>query len=86
MAMKICMSYNMSFEPIGCRTCHYDTVREYDETQGQGWDIDPATNRRYYKDVALYDKAKHVNGTVNVVFDTANNFTYDDGLSTPVTY
>jgi predicted CxxxxCH...CXXCH cytochrome family protein len=78
-------AYNLSFEPIGCRTCHYDTVREYNATQGQGWDIDPATNRRYYKDVALYDKAKHVNGSVNVVFDSVDNFTYD-GFSTPKTF
>ena len=77
---------NLGFEPIGCRTCHYDTVRQYNATQGQGWDIDPATNRRYYKDVALYDKAKHVNGSVNVVFDSVDNFTYDDGFSTPATF
>jgi len=69
--------WNMGFTAIGCRTCHYDTVREWDQSQGQGWDIDESTLRRFYYDVALYDKAKHVNGSVDVTFDTVNNFTYD---------
>jgi predicted CxxxxCH...CXXCH cytochrome family protein len=79
--------YNISFAPLGCRTCHYDTVHEWDATQGQGWDVDPVTNRRYYKDVAIYDKAKHVNGSVEVSFDTVNNFTYVStwsGRTTPI--
>ncbi|MFC1845374.1 MopE-related protein, partial [Thermodesulfobacteriota bacterium] len=70
--------YNMFFEPIGCRTCHYDTVQEWDDTQGVGWDEDSGFSppRRYYNDVDIYDKAKHVNGTVDVVFDTVNDYTY----------
>ena len=65
------------FPPIGCRTCHYATVRAWNQAQGQGWEIDPATDRRYYNDVSLYDKAMHVNGSVDVAFDTVNNFTYN---------
>jgi len=79
--------YNMSFQPIGCRTCHYDTVQEYDETYGFGWGVDTITNRRFYYDVPLYDKAKHVNGAVDVAFDTVNNFTYIStwsGNTTPI--
>ena len=80
--------YNMgNFPPIGCRTCHYGTVQEYDQTYGIGWDTDPATNRRIYNDVPIYDKAKHVNGSVDVAFDTVNNFTYTSawgGGSTPI--
>jgi len=80
--------YNMgSFPPVGCRTCHYGTVQEYDETYNIGWGVDPATNRRFYIDVPIYDMAKHVNGSVDVAFDTVNNFTYSSaygGGSTPI--
>lgn len=80
--------YNMgNFPPLGCRTCHYATVQEYDETQGVGWGVDPTTHRRFYNDVPIYDKAKHVNGSKDVAFDTVNNFTYTSawsGGSTPI--
>ena len=79
--------YNMgNFPPIGCRTCHYDTVQEYDETQGIGWGYEAESPyRKFYYDVPIYDKAKHVNGSVNVAFDTVNNFTYTSGWSGTVT-
>ena len=67
---------NMGFEPIGCRTCHYNTVQEWDDRKGYGWNEDPVTFIRSYNDVAIYDKAKHVNGSVDVAFDTVNNFEY----------
>jgi predicted CxxxxCH...CXXCH cytochrome family protein len=76
-------AFNLGFEAIGCRTCHYDTVRaasvvEYDY---------PAIDRRTYHDVAVYDKSKHVNGSVDVIFDTDNNFTYvSDAYLTETTY
>jgi len=82
--------YNMgNYPPIGCRTCHYETVNAWDETMGEagGWNIDPTTSRRFYNDVALYNKAKHVNGSVDVAFDTDNNFTYTStGSGSEVTY
>jgi len=64
--------WNMGFAPAGCRTCHYETVQ--DEST---WGVDPATARRYYDDVAIHNKAKHVNGTVDVAFDTVNGFTFN---------
>ena len=33
----------------------------------------------------IYDKAKHVNGSVDVAFDTVNNFTYTSTWSGQVT-
>jgi predicted CxxxxCH...CXXCH cytochrome family protein len=74
-------AYNMGFAPIGCRTCHYNTVQ-----QASGWDIDPSTSRRYYLDIPIYDKAKHINGTIDVAFDTVNNYTYDSYYSGSTTY
>ena len=77
--------YNLGFPPIGCRTCHYDTVQAWDEENG--WNEDPLFYNRTYNDVAIYDKAKHVNGSVNVAFDTVNNFEYFSlwsGRRTPI--
>jgi len=64
--------WNMGYTPLSCRTCHYDTVQE----PSTGY-VDSTTNRRVYNDVALYDKAKHVNGSIDVAFDTVNNYTYN---------
>jgi len=80
--------YNMgNFPPIGCRTCHYGTVQEYDDTYGIGWGQEPVSPyRRFYNDVPIYDKAKHVNGSKDVAFDTVNNYTYSSayGGTTPI--
>ncbi len=70
--------WNMGYQAIGCRTCHYGTVQEASTTV-----VDPITWRRNYNDVAVYDKAKHVNGSVDVLFDTVNNFTYTDQYNNP---
>lgn len=64
--------WNMSWDPIGCRTCHNETVKD-----PSPWSQDPVTSQRTYGDVPIYNKAKHVNGTVDVAFDTVNGFTYD---------
>jgi predicted CxxxxCH...CXXCH cytochrome family protein len=69
--------WNMGYVPIDCRTCHYDTI--HDNSTGY---VDPETGRRVYNNVALYDKAKHVNGTVDVAFDTVNEVSYA-GVSGP---
>jgi len=71
--------WNHGFAAIGCRTCHYETVRE-PSTTGIGPD-----GLRFYNDVALFDKARHVNGAVDVVFDTENGFTYN-ASSGAITY
>jgi predicted CxxxxCH...CXXCH cytochrome family protein len=67
--------WNMGYDAIGCRTCHYNTVQDASTVS-----INPSTNRRVYDDVALYDKSHHVNGSVDVDFDTVNNFTYDSSF------
>ncbi len=72
--------WNHGWSAIGCRVCHNDTVKDPSTTG-----TDPATFRRFYNDVDLYDKAKHVNGSVDVAFDTATGFTYPKS-SGPVTY
>lgn len=72
--------WNMGFPALGCRTCHYNTVREPSSVN-----IDPASSRRVYNDVALFDRAHHVNGSVDVAFDTVNEMTYNTS-SGPVTY
>jgi predicted CxxxxCH...CXXCH cytochrome family protein len=51
---------NLGFGAIDCRTCHYDTIRA------------PGG----ITTVGLYDKRKHINGSVDVAFDTVNNYTY----------
>ena len=73
--------WNMGYEALSCRTCHYETVREPSTTT-----IDPATFRRVYNDVALFDKSSHVNGTVDVAFDTVNGFTYSRSSGIPKHY
>lgn len=64
--------WNHGFEAIGCRTCHYETVREASTTA-----VDSVSGRRIYQDVPLHDRAMHVNGRVDVAFDTVNGFTYN---------
>jgi predicted CxxxxCH...CXXCH cytochrome family protein len=71
--------WNHGLPAIGCITCHNDTVKEPSTTG-----IDPTTSRRFYNDVAIYDKAKHVNGTVDVAFDTANPYTYTTWAGTKI--
>lgn len=63
--------WNMGYDPLSCRTCHYATVQD-----PSPWQVDPATSLRVYNDVAIFNKARHVNGTADVVFDTVNGFSY----------
>ncbi|NOY52012.1 MAG: CxxxxCH/CxxCH domain-containing protein [Deltaproteobacteria bacterium] len=55
-------AWNMGFGPLQCRTCHYDTVR--DEAP---WTQD-AQGETTFENVDIFNKAKHVNGTKDVVF------------------
>ncbi len=63
--------WNMGFAALSCRTCHYDTVRDSSTAP-----VDPLTGRRGYTDGALFDRAFHVNGRVDVAFDTVNGASY----------
>jgi hypothetical protein len=58
--------YNMGFDALICRTCHYDTV-----TQDQTWTRD-GMDRHTYDDVPVANKASHANGVKDVVFDPVN--------------
>jgi predicted CxxxxCH...CXXCH cytochrome family protein len=74
--------YNMGYyPPIDCRTCHYNTVQD-----PSSWVFDSSIGRRRYYDVDLYDKAKHVNGSADIAFDTVNNYTYSSDYSGSKTY
>jgi len=63
--------YNHGYEPIGCMYCHNDTTRELNYT----WVRTPM-DVTTMGDVAIYSYSKHVNGTVDVSFDTVNTFPY----------
>jgi predicted CxxxxCH...CXXCH cytochrome family protein len=67
-------AWNMSFAPIMCRTCHYKTV-----TESATWTRDHDVTT--YGDVPIADKAFHVNGSKDVVFDNVNNVTYNYSYS-----
>lgn len=63
-------AWNMSFEPLTCRVCHYNTVRDEMTWTRDAWDI------TYFDDVPIADKAYHVNGVKDVVFDAVNPVIY----------
>ncbi|GBE30849.1 MAG TPA: CxxxxCH/CxxCH domain-containing protein [Bacteroidetes bacterium] len=69
-------AYNMSFAPLGCRTCHYNTV-----TLDMTW-TRIAGDITIFDDVAIANKSAHVNGFMDVVFDTVNTITYNSTFST----
>lgn len=66
-------TWNMGFEPVPCRTCHYDTVMEvgtyYLTTSNLEGEI-------AYNPLPLASRVPHVNGSPDVVFDAVNGFTY----------
>ncbi len=64
-------SYNMSFDPLICRVCHYGTV-----TETQTWSRDPVWGIATYGPAAIANKAYHVDGLKEVVIDTVNLVTY----------
>ncbi len=63
--------FNHGFEPVLCRTCHYDTV------QALGTYTRDAMGVTTLDDVAVGGYAHHVNGDIDVVFDVAHGFVYD---------
>ena len=64
-------AWNMGFDPVQCRTCHYVTVTEagsYSPTLGEGVVV--------YGAVPLASRVPHVNGVPDVAFDTVNGVRY----------
>jgi predicted CxxxxCH...CXXCH cytochrome family protein len=73
-------AYNMGFDPLSCRTCHYGTV-----TQANTWTID-SMDITTYNPVPLASRRLHVNGSNDVIFDTVNPVHYDTFSSGTVTF
>ncbi len=73
-------AYNMSFDPIPCRTCHYGEI-----TQANTWSRD-ANAVTTYDPVPLADRTRHVNGQADVAFDTVNPVEYVSAWSGTTTY
>lgn len=67
-------AYNMGFDPISCRTCHYGIV-----TQANTWIR--ANDVTIYDAVPLASRKLHVNGTRDVILDTVNPVTYASAYS-----
>ncbi|MFH0980217.1 MAG: cytochrome c3 family protein [Planctomycetota bacterium] len=65
-------AWNMSFDPLTCRVCHYQTVTAEMTWTRDSWDI------TYFDDAPIADKSYHVNGVRNVAFDPVNPVAYDD--------
>ncbi|MBI5095244.1 MAG: CxxxxCH/CxxCH domain-containing protein [Candidatus Hydrogenedentes bacterium] len=68
-------AWNMGFDPLTCRTCHYDTV-----TSSMTWTRD-ANGVATYSDVPIANKAKHVNGAKDVAFDRIDPVVYNSTFS-----
>lgn len=54
--------WNMGYGPLQCRTCHYDTVRD------EAPYVQNDTGDTSFEDIPIFNTAKHVNGTKDVVF------------------
>ena len=71
-------AFNMSFDPIACRTCHYGEIIELGTWSRNANDIttyDPVP-------IASYDL--HANGQADVNFDTVNDVVYPAGGGTRI--
>lgn len=62
-------AWNMGYEPLSCRTCHYGEI-----TQASTWVR--AGDVTTYNDVPLASRAAHANGSRNVTFDNVNPLVY----------
>lgn len=63
-------AFNMGFDALSCRTCHYGTVTEANTWARDSMDVTT------YDPVPLASRRLHVNGSPNVVFDTVNPVSY----------
>lgn len=64
-------TYNMGYDPVSCKVCHYDTVKQVNSFTSDGYDV------RTLGDVPITGFAKHVNGKKDVVFDKENPYVYE---------
>lgn len=72
-------AYNMSFDPLSCRTCHYGEITQANTWTRDGMDVTT------YNPAPLASYITHANGQREVVFDTVNPIVYDT-YGGPVTY
>jgi predicted CxxxxCH...CXXCH cytochrome family protein len=73
-------SWNMGYDPLSCRTCHYGEI-----VQANTWTR--VADVTYYDPVPLADKTQHVNGQADVRFDDVNPVRYTSSWSgTTTTY
>ena len=63
--------FNHAFDPLGCRTCHHDTVTDVGDFVRDANDITTLA------DVPIADYRKHVNGFVDVIFDKIDPLPYN---------
>ena len=68
-------NWNMGYAPISCSFCHNETIRTQNTWTRDAMDV--ATQ----SDVPIYNYAKHVNGSTDVVFDRVNTFPYSTPYS-----
>jgi predicted CXXCH cytochrome family protein len=68
-------AWNMSYDPLPCRTCHYGEISEANTWTRDGMDVTT------YDPVPLASRVLHANGTRNVTFDTTNPVIYDSTFS-----
>jgi hypothetical protein len=62
-------AYNMASDPLTCRVCHYGTVTAQQTWTRDSWDITT------YNDVEIANHSRHVNGSMDVMFDPINQVT-----------
>ena len=63
-------TWNMGFEPVSCRYCHNDTVKQVNAFTEDGMGV------RTLGEVPISNYSKHVNGSNDVSFDKQNPFVY----------
>jgi hypothetical protein len=63
-------TWNHGFDPLQCRTCHYNTVKESTTWTRGAYDV------TYFDDVPIANKTFHVNGNKDVAFDTEHGIQY----------
>ncbi|MCP4540189.1 MAG: cytochrome c3 family protein [Chloroflexi bacterium] len=63
-------AWNMGFDPLSCRTCHYGEVTEANTWTRVG-------DASFYDPVPLASRVVHANGEYDVAFDTINDAVYD---------
>lgn len=68
--------YPFSNAPLRCQTCHFDTVNKIpldDWEMGMGWSRE--NGKVQIENLSIDDKTYHVNGQIDVVFDTTGPVT-----------